>query len=147
MGVRAFKTVNFLRPVWSSKPGTRSLSYVPIDDRFFGLSDEEIELRGMTLFSKQIFRSFSLTFSTGLLREKTVRCLDAYCIVHEFLIDWNKVHLKQLFVNSSKLRFRRNWERKLIWMTISTIIARLWKNAQIWEYSDLWFPKNMVALI
>ena len=87
IGVRAFKTVKFLRPVWSSKPGTRSLSYVPIDDRFFGLSDEEIELRGMTLFSKQIFRSFSLTFSTGPLREKTARYLDAYCIVHEFLID------------------------------------------------------------
>ena len=31
-------------PYWS-----RCLSYVPIDDRFFGLSEEEIELRGMAL--------------------------------------------------------------------------------------------------
>ena len=62
IGVRAFETAKFLRPVWSLKPGTRFISYVPIDDRFFGLSDEEIELRGMTLFVIQIFRSFSLTF-------------------------------------------------------------------------------------
>lgn len=41
IGVRAVKNV---KPVM----GTRYLSYVPIDDRFFGLSDEEIELRGET---------------------------------------------------------------------------------------------------
>ena len=57
IGVRAFKTAKFLRSIQSPKSGTRCLSYVPIDDRFFGLSDEEIELRGMTLFRIQIFRS------------------------------------------------------------------------------------------
>ena len=50
IGVRAFRNAEFLRPVLCQKPGTRCLSYVPIDDRFFGLSDEEIELRGTTLF-------------------------------------------------------------------------------------------------
>lgn len=57
IGVRAFKTAEFLRPVLCPKPGTRCLSYVPIDDRFFGLSDEEIELRGTTLFESKFLKS------------------------------------------------------------------------------------------
>ena len=112
IGARAVKN---LKPLIK----TRCLSYVPIDDRFFGLSDEEIELRGMTskfeVHTSSCLKSDSVVRHGPSMRSRLCRrSLEIY-----------KVQKKQHFGNSLKQKFRKSWGRKLILMITFKIIDRL----------------------
>ena len=96
IGVRAVKN---LKPLIK----TRCLSYVPIDDRFFGLSDEEIELRGMTL-------KFEVHTSSCLKSDSVVRHKPSTGRGPNF-VDGVLKYIKSKKSNISEILRNRNSER------------------------------------